>query len=171
VEASQSTATIEIVQRLPLPRPVDSQPESRSQLFSSFHSSYFPLDTVGLIGADVWYHLLTGFAALPSKTGPSASLLDKSMCALICVGLGQMKQDQQLIYYGTSLYNAAIRHMSTMIHRNAPNEELLYATVIFQRLEVSLSKAFPFSSLALIIISLHTAFIFSLWCRGLDCTC
>ncbi|KAK5798024.1 hypothetical protein VI817_004315 [Penicillium citrinum] len=135
VEASQSPATIEIIQRLPLPRPVDSQPESRSQLFSSFHSNYFPLDTVGLVGADVWYHLLTGFAALPSKTGPSASLLDKSMCALTCVGLGQMKQDQQLIYYGTSLYNAAIRHMSTMIHRNAPNEELLYATVIFQRLE------------------------------------
>lgn len=126
----------EIAQIAPLSRSVESHAGNRSQLFSSFLSAYFPLNTAGLAGADVWYHLLTGFAALPSKAGTSASLLDKSMSALTCVGLGQITQDQQLIYYGTHLYNAAITHMSTMIQRNAPNEELLYATVIFQRLEV-----------------------------------
>lgn len=139
VATRSSPSEIDQVQDVPLPTPVNSRPEARSQVFSSFLSAYFPLNTAGLAGADVWYYLFTGFAALPSRTGgTSASLLDKSMCALTCVGLGQIVQDQQLIYYGTSLYNAAIRHMSNMIQRNTPNEELLYATVIFQRLEVSL---------------------------------
>lgn len=145
VAAAHQSSSLEIAQNLPLPIPVNSHPEDRSLIFSSFLSAYFPLDTVGLVGADVWYHLFTGFATLPSRTDTSASLLDKSLCAMTCVALGQIKQDQQLVYYGTSLYNAAIKHMSNMIHRNTPNEELLYATVIFQRLEVSFRFSYQIS--------------------------
>ncbi|KAJ5090164.1 hypothetical protein N7532_008848 [Penicillium argentinense] len=96
-------------------------------------SAYLPLNTVGSEGTDVWYHLITRFATVPSRS--DTTLLDRAMSALTCVGLGQIKQDQQMLYHGTQLYNAAIRHMSSLIQRNVPTEELLYATVIFQRLE------------------------------------
>lgn len=124
--------TVKPAQSVVLTKAVDARPSARTQLFSSFASAYFPLDTAGTAGADTWYHVITDLSILPNK----GQLLEKALSAITCVALGQIYQDQRILYHGTHLYNAAVRHMSNMIRRQVPSEELLYATVIFQRLEV-----------------------------------
>ncbi|KAJ5684671.1 uncharacterized protein N7477_001016 [Penicillium maclennaniae] len=133
--AQTQSHTANSIQSVLVPQAVDAPPTDRAQLFSSFLSAYFPLYTAGIAGADVWYHLITGLSTIPNK-GP---VLDKALSSLTCVGLGQINQDQRMLYQGTRLYNATVRHMSDMIERRLPNEELLFATVIFQRLEPLLS--------------------------------
>jgi hypothetical protein len=124
--------TAKPAQSVVLTNSVDARPSARTQLFSSFASAYFPLNTAGTAGADIWYHVITDLSILPNK----GQLLEKALSAITCVALGQIYQDQRILYHGTHLYNAAVRHMSDMIRRQVPSEELLYATVIFQRLEV-----------------------------------
>jgi hypothetical protein len=74
-------------------------------------------------------------------------MLEKAVTAISCVYLGKMSKDELILRRGTQLYNQAIRLLADRIQKNVFDDRFLYATVIFQMIEVmTIVKAFLISA-------------------------
>ncbi|KAJ5669055.1 hypothetical protein N7462_010125 [Penicillium macrosclerotiorum] len=113
-----------------IPQVVTSGPALREQVFSSYIDIFFP-NQEAHSSVDLWHYLISGISALPQKS----TMLQKAVSAISCAYLGKLNNDDRIFQYGIQLYNIAIRHMSSMISRDAYSDDIIYTTVIFQELE------------------------------------
>lgn len=116
-----------------LPQFIRDGPQIRTQLSSALFHAYTPLDPTRTSGVDTWLYLLANFLALPNKS----EILERAISALSCIYIGKTDRDNRLVYHGVQQYNVCIRLMHTMLRRDIRSPDVLYATVIFQVLEVS----------------------------------
>lgn len=116
-----------------LPQFIRDAPHIRTQLSSALFHAYTPLDPTRTSGVDTWLYLLSNFLALTIKS----EMLERAISALSCIYAGKVSGDHHLIRHGVQQYNLSIRLMHGMLQRNIRSPDVLYATVIFQVLEVS----------------------------------
>ncbi|RAL17266.1 Zn(II)2Cys6 transcription factor domain-containing protein [Aspergillus homomorphus CBS 101889] len=121
---------------LALPATLNLGAEVRTQLFSTFMTTFFASDdNVNDLNArdDSWYFMMARF---PSLTGESA-LLDRSVMAFVCTFLGRKANDSPLARHGIELYSNALRLMAGWLKQKATSTPhlLLYATIVFHTYE------------------------------------
>lgn len=126
---------------------INSDPEIREQLFSTFMGAYFPTCIEGDTHVDSWRYLISSFQVLPQKT----TMLQRALSAICCVFIGRINDDERLSNHGIQLYNSSMRSMSKMLCTKTHSEDSLYATVIFQMIEVSIF--WPLYNVQLMFIS------------------
>jgi hypothetical protein len=124
---------------------INSVPEIREQLFATFMGAYFPACMDGDTHVDSWRYLISSFEVLPHKT----TMLQRALSAICCVYIGRINSDDRLSHHGIQLYNSSMRSMSKMLCTKTHSEESLYATVIFQMIEVS-KNAFQWGAIVLL---------------------
>lgn len=64
-------------------------------------------------------------------------MLEQAISAISCVFIGKLEGDARMLRQGVQLYNSCIRQMCQTLERKTYSDELLYASVIFQELEVT----------------------------------
>lgn len=104
----------------------------RNQLFSSYFSHYFPVETERTCNIDASQFVISGISGLPQKT----AMLEKALSALSCVFLGKIHHDEHALQYGLRLYNHAMQDMSRTITRNTYTDDIIYTCVVFQQIQV-----------------------------------
>lgn len=139
VSYDQSTMQLQYVGRTRSATPkkledINATPQIRQQLFATFMGAYFPADTEGASEVDSWRYLISGFNSLPHKT----LMLQRALSAISCVYIGRINDDDRLSHHGIKLYNSSMRSISKMICTKSHTEDALYATTIFQMIEVGL---------------------------------
>ncbi|KAJ5087897.1 hypothetical protein N7456_011513 [Penicillium angulare] len=104
---------------------------TRGQVFGCFIEGYIPSDT---LSSTVCFDnvVLCGIQSLPKKS----LMTEIALSAISCLFLGKATQNTSILSHGLSLYNSAIRQMSSMLQRGAYTDELFYVTFIFQELNV-----------------------------------
>ncbi|KAJ5720002.1 hypothetical protein N7493_006880 [Penicillium malachiteum] len=121
------------IKPLALPASFDMSAQTRTQLFSTFLSSFFPIDLCQFGKSDSWYYLMTRF---PSMAGES-DLLDRSVIALAAAYVGKLTKDKQLKRQGVELYNNAICLMARRLSGgDPPTLDVLYAVTVFIKYEI-----------------------------------
>lgn len=115
---------------------INSTLEMREQLFATFMGVYFPADAAGSSQVDPWRYLISSFHVLPHKT----MMLQRALSAIASVYIARTNNDERLSHHGIQLYNSSMRSMSKMLCTKSHTEDALYATIIFQMIEVSLMK-------------------------------
>ncbi|KAJ5263261.1 hypothetical protein N7478_010866 [Penicillium angulare] len=118
---------------LALPETFSMSAEVRTELFSDFFSSYFPVGLGQNDKNDSLYYLMTRF---PAMAGESA-LLDRAVIALAAAWVGKMKNDEVLKHQGTELYSNAIHLLARRLSDGSlPTADVLFAVVIFMNYEI-----------------------------------
>lgn len=112
---------------------INTDPQIREQLFATFMGAYFPTQSEGDSQVDSWRYLISSFHVLPNKT----LMLQRALSAISCAYVGRLNDDDRLSHHGIQLYNSSMRSMSKMLCTRTHTEDALYATVIFQMIEVS----------------------------------
>lgn len=135
----QSGLEVDLSPEVALPPTINAAPQIRQQISSSYMDSWFPSTNLPEPGTDIYYPvgdwnwLFTNFLQLSSNS----PMLEEAVVAVSSISLGKMNRDDSLVHRGVASYNQSIRLMSNMIQQNMLTEELLFATVTFQMIEVS----------------------------------
>lgn len=120
---------------LALPETFSMSAEVRTQLFSDFLSTYFPIGRGQYGKNDSLYYLMTRFSAMAGES----ALLDRAVIALAAAWVGKIQGNEELRHQGTELYSNAIHLMARRLSNGAaPTADVLFAVVIFMQYEVSL---------------------------------
>ncbi|KAJ5691650.1 hypothetical protein N7488_012385 [Penicillium malachiteum] len=115
-----------------------ASPETRNQISSSYVNSWFPTTNLRERGMDIcypigdWYWIYQNFLQVSSNS----PLLERALFAVSAISLGKLHRDDALLHSGIVAYNDSIRIMLDMIQQNALSEDVLFATVTFQMIEV-----------------------------------
>ncbi|KAJ5609882.1 hypothetical protein N7528_009148 [Penicillium herquei] len=115
-----------------------ASPETRNQISSSYINSWFPTANLRERGMDIcypicdWYWIYQDFL----QVSINSPLLERALFAVSAISLGKLHRDDALLHSGIVAYNDSIRIMLDMIQQNALSEDVLFATVTFQMIEV-----------------------------------
>lgn len=104
----------------------------RSQIFSKFLESSFPLEIVSSDEIDILPSLIVNISTRPVKS----EMLERALAAIACIYLGRTHADTHLTQIGIQHYNIAIRHMSQLLSHQVQTDDMIYTTVAFQMIQV-----------------------------------
>ncbi|KAJ6016218.1 hypothetical protein N7540_010809 [Penicillium herquei] len=117
---------------------ISSGPAKLVQISSTYINLWFPMETPQISGIDMWFgkdswfQIFTHIQQIPNKS----PMLERAIIAISMVCLGKLNHDEVLVEQGIRWYNSSIRHLLHMIQRNDLSQDMIFATVIFQMLEV-----------------------------------
>jgi len=104
----------------------------RSQIFSKFLESSFPLEIVSSDEIDILPSLVVNISTRPVKS----EMLERALAAIACIYLGRTLADKHLTQIGIRHYDIAIRHMSQLLSHQVQTDDMIYTTVAFQMIQV-----------------------------------
>ena len=119
-----------------LPQTIASGSMVGYQFFASYLNSYFPSQDSPSCPLDMSDIIISGIHMLPRKT----PMLEKACSALSFVFLGKFHRDQSLLRHGLGLYTQALGQMSRKLDRKAYSDDIIYACVLFDQIEVRSSS-------------------------------
>ncbi|KAJ5288820.1 hypothetical protein N7478_001850 [Penicillium angulare] len=118
---------------------IDSGPTECVQISSTYINICFPMDIPQASGIDLyfdkdaWYQIFTHIQQLSNKS----QMLERAVTAISLVCLGKVEHDDTLVEQGIWWYNSSIRRLLHIITRNEWSEEVVFATIMFQMLEIA----------------------------------
>lgn len=106
------------------------------QFFASYLNSYFPSQGSPSCPLDMSDIIISGIHMLPRKS----PMVEKASSALSSVFLGKLHRDHSLLRHGLGLYTQALGQMSRKLDRKAYSDDMIYACVLFDQIEVRSSS-------------------------------
>ncbi|KAJ5735610.1 uncharacterized protein N7483_000735 [Penicillium malachiteum] len=117
---------------LALPASLSMNAEIRTQLFSTFMSTFFASNSGSDSKSGSLYFLMARFPTLAGESEP----LDRSIIALASSFLAKIRRDKSLAREGLEIYNSALNAMAGAMRRSlSPTFHMLFATIMFIHLK------------------------------------